>query len=1778
LNVITLEGLIVTRKIRFLYILLFCFTFTITLSAQNFTRHNWLFSDNDQSLLFGKELGSDPILNTGKIAQSNSGEKITVSDPTTGDLLFYSDGTNIYDASHSIMVRGDGINANTAGFQSMAVSPVPAISNDSLYYVFTRSTTGELFYTTVDMNAEGNRVDGPNLGEVQLGERNQPTGITNRADGLITIGSQDMSRFWLITQNATSGAFEVFSINDGGIFTQESVLVINATIETMHFAYSNRSSRIAIIPSNNVNIQVLLFNETTQTLEFELAIANSFVPNETFGGSAGWSFFGTKLFFSRNGAADGNVFRYDMNNLMATVVPILPVAVPESLSLMIAPDSSIYHLYRATAGGERILGRINNAELDIASLEYESDVMTGQDFSSDYFQQFLPEKRIAPTVEFVFQEPCLNNPTLFLPIITPPEAEPSRYTWDFQGGGQTSNQRSPIVTFEQAGMINIGLTVEINGVNYSAPSQMLTLEENDLEVQLQDTTICPGEVLELDAEPEGQGGGGGIGVGTGTYTYRWSTGETSSAINVTEAGDYWVVVTPQPVGSGCAVYSSAEVTVYGDENPTSNIWYFGNGAGIDFNEVDGLDPPPRSITDAHAMNAPEGTSTISDANGDVLFYTDGDTVYNNLNQVMENGAAIGGDVLSTQSVIIVPFLDDETLYYLFTTQEIYGTNEYRLKYSVVDMKGGDGLGAVTVKDQILFTKSTEKIAAFEAGGGYWILSHEYGTNTFRAYAVSAAGISPPVLSSLGSVHSLNDALSGQAGMKFSGGGDRVAVALIDGTDDYIEFFQFEVTTGELTELDYVIDLNEDGAANDEVYDVHFSPGGNKIFATMNQRNTGGPGGRILEYRIDTFSTAITRQESKTNIADGNGSVVNFGGIQTGPDGQIYVAVEVPGNPSASAFVSMISSSEDTASVSSFNLQQIMLATGNSRLGLPNFVQNSVNPQDEPAMSAPDSTCVDELVAFSATGTSDIDQYYWTINDPSNNLIFSALAQDTSYTFVAGQSGSFELSLNIFNRCGFDTTFVQDIVVFDIPDPPTIPAAITFCEGDPNPLTAGPDDPILSYVWTNSQGTVVSTSNTFDVTEQEIYTVTITNILGCSSTGQVFAGPPFEITLPPDITICQDEPLTLDPNVAANNYIWTVINPDNSTVTLPNQRVAEVDSSLPGIFQYIVSIEDPIEPGCFVNDTTNVTINPIPLAVPISTTPATCGANTGAIELSVTTTGNYSYQLLDNSGAVVQTESNFTGPGPVNLTGLPAGVYSVIFTDNSSSCTNSLTGIEVTDSNSDINIDSFVTVDAACGSSTGSVTVTLNTAAVFPITYTLTNTSDPSVPPISGSAATPLNTADFEVTSIPGGSYDLEVTSAGGCIATETGIVVNVPVDVGLTVTNPADVCGSSVSLNTFVSSTTPGTTYAWIDAASLPVVDPTNVTASGIYTVTASAAGFCDVVANLEVNLSIQPIVVINRIDDVCDGSLTLEAEVTNPQAGVSYSYTWSTGEQTREITVSTDDTYDVIVRETGVLNCPSVLVAEVVAFPEPMQAIISSTPACDDGQPITISVQVLAGSPTGYSWTHNGNVIAGSGPSIIISDEGNYTVTISQGICSIERTLLVRRSNIPDGLLPDEDFYCPTANVNPRLTAGNGFDTYVWTLDGAPYNNNTAILEIQAAGLYEVTMTTTLGCVRVDSVNVIESCDPKIIVPNVFIPGGNPPNDVFFALPNDFVDNFEVFIYTRWGELIFQSNSTGFEWDGTYGGILVPTGTYAYIIRFTSRFEPGKGKFEQTGGVTVLR
>src|SRR5215203_5287753 len=125
-----------------------------------------------------------------------------------------------------------------------------------------------------------------------------------------------------------------------------------------------------------------------------------------------------------------------------------------------------------------------------------------------------------------------------------------------------------------------------------------------------------------------------------------------------------------------------------------NQWCFGNLSGLDFNSGS-------PVAVSSQVNTTEGSSSIADAAGSLLFYSDGISVWNKNHVLMSNGSGLNGGVSSTQSALIVAQPQSPSLYYIFTTAESQGGAGFC--YSIVDMTLQAGLGAVTTKNVLLFT-------------------------------------------------------------------------------------------------------------------------------------------------------------------------------------------------------------------------------------------------------------------------------------------------------------------------------------------------------------------------------------------------------------------------------------------------------------------------------------------------------------------------------------------------------------------------------------------------------------------------------------------------------------------------------------------------------------------------------------------------------------------------------------------------------------------------------------------------------------------------------------------------------------------------------------------------------------------------------------------------------------------------------------------------------------------------------------------------------------------
>ena len=166
-----------------------------------------------------------------------------------------------------------------------------------------------------------------------------------------------------------------------------------------------------------------------------------------------------------------------------------------------------------------------------------------------------------------------------------------------------------------------------------------------------------------------------------------------------------------------------------------NIWYFGGGAGLDFNSGS-----PVPIFDGQ-VNTVEGVATLADENGDLLFYTDGMTIWNKNHDTMPNGTGLLGDTSSTQSGIIVPKPGSSTLFYVFTVA--VAGSPLGVHYSEVDITLDGGLGDVNANKNIqILPNCTEQITAVVHANGtdIWVITHGYGNDVFSAFLITSAGV------------------------------------------------------------------------------------------------------------------------------------------------------------------------------------------------------------------------------------------------------------------------------------------------------------------------------------------------------------------------------------------------------------------------------------------------------------------------------------------------------------------------------------------------------------------------------------------------------------------------------------------------------------------------------------------------------------------------------------------------------------------------------------------------------------------------------------------------------------------------------------------------------------------------------------------------------------------------------------------------------------------------------------------------------------------------------
>lgn len=764
---------------------------------------------------------------------------------------------------------------------------------------------------------------------------------------------------------------------------------------------------------------------------------------------------------------------------------------------------------------------------------------------------------------------------------------------------------------------------------------------------------------------------------------------------------------------------------------------------------------------------------------------------------------------------------------------------------------------------------------------------------------------------------------------------------------------------------------------------------------------------------------------------------------------------------------------------------------------------------------------------------------------------------STYTPTLGETGAGSVVLTLTtNDPAGPCPAVTDVVTITISSSPS--ASFSYSS---NTLCQSATDPTPVYPIGASGGTFSSTgglvitpsTGLIDVSASTPGTYTVTNFIAANgSCPSATATAPFTVVATPATPTASNNGLTCEggtislstPTVNTATYSWSGPNGFNSSLQNPTISGATVANA--GTYTVNVTVN-----GCpSANGTTTVAITPNPnVSILEGNTAALCAGSS----MNLTATGASTY--VWNT-----TETNSS----ISISPTVATVYSVTGTTNGCS---SIANIA-------ISINDTATINVAptaspsnCDTPTGSlIGLTVNGTPSY--NYVWTDASGNSV----GITA--------DVTNLAAGSYFVAVTDGNGCIAHLGPFdVSNFPSPSAPTVSfddNTPCVNGSVL----VQSSTVVGaTSYFWFGPNNLQTsgqsftIDPVIMANSGSYCVVATVNG-CPSDTGCAV-LTVNTIPTIDLTASNADSSACeMESIQLNASGGSTYSWSGPNGYsnvgasiQLNNLLASQSGYY--FVTGTNGNNCSnsdSILVTVHPTPPVSISGLGGSNNFCSGS-----SLNLQANGGSNYTWSGPNNFNA-NGNTVFITfgsenASGTYVVSGSDNFgCVGTDSVLIQVSPSDFAALTGDTEYCPGETI---LLSGTGGGTYQWFGPNG-FTANTAQVTLPGinpsmVGTYQLIVTDSLGCLDTTAAQVsIVITKDCLTIPELVTPDGDGHNDTWDIPGLSSFPDAEVFIYNRWGNLIYQVKPYTTPWNGEPNEGLtidgnsgkVPFGTYFYLIR----------------------
>jgi len=556
-----------------------------------------------------------------------------------------------------------------------------------------------------------------------------------------------------------------------------------------------------------------------------------------------------------------------------------------------------------------------------------------------------------------------------------------------------------------------------------------------------------------------------------------------------------------------------------------NIWYFGGNAGLDFNGGS-----PVALTNG-ALNTTEGCASICDPLGNLLFYTDGSTIYDRNHTVMPNGTGLLGNGSSSQSAAIVPKPGDPNIFYVFTSPV---NSADGLTYSEVDMTLNGGDGAVNgVKNVLLIQPICEKVAAVTNanGTGAWVVTHGVNNNEYYAFEVTNAGVNTtPVTSAVGQV--VTSQTMGIGYLKFSSECKMASAYHSPGPS--LEILEFDNGTGVISNPILLTSFGGFGP-----YGVEFSPSGQFLYVAD---------GAAVMYQLDVSNfTQAAVAASQVNFP---AMTSNYWALQLGPDGVIYATGN--GYGWLSGFTQ-----PDMAGLASNPVDTLVFLGGQTgRLGLPTAYAQYIQSCSLGLFGSISSSsfCFGDSTTISTS--SNGDSILINFDDPSSGIFNTSNEPLSKHLFSA--PGTYNITMFVFLQ-GVIDTFYHQLTIDPVPNV-NLGEDIYLCPNEKIEISAYQPITGVTYLWDDS-----TTNANREIDETGTYIVRA-QLNNCEDWDTIYvevsdgAFNDFELKIEEELPLCFGDTLILNgyhPNSLGYSWQDSSITDSIFTVSSPGTYYVEL---------------------------------------------------------------------------------------------------------------------------------------------------------------------------------------------------------------------------------------------------------------------------------------------------------------------------------------------------------------------------------------------------------------------------------------------------------------------------------------------------------------------------------------------------------------------------------------------------------------------------------------------